>query len=177
MFNRQPFNQGKFNASSLQAIGNNGIALMNMGSNIIRVSKIISAKGVCDLQMKGASDITKIKYSSTISNVKSDSRANGTKVYVVSSDVSSMKMETLSNQYLSGESFILLENINLKPHDELIINTCDMTVTINGQNAMQYFSVDSDFFKLNNGVNEIIYSDDELDRNVSLDIIWKDRWL
>ena len=86
-------------------------------------------------------------------------------------------MYTEANQVLAGESVITLEGITLKPGDELIINTCDMTVTINGQNAMEYFSNDSDFFTLLNGLNTLIYNDSNSSRNISFDVIWKDRWL
>ena len=47
-----------------------------------------------------------------------------------------------------GTKELEFENIELKAGDEVIINTDDMTVTINGQNATVFLSADSDFFKL-----------------------------
>ena len=69
------------------------------------------------------------------------------------------------------------EDLVLCPGDELVINTCDLTVTLNGLNAMEYFAADSEFITLLNGKNIIEYNDESGTRNISFDIIWKDRWL
>lgn len=177
MFNRQPFNRGKFNVSTTQSIGNSGIGLMIMKSNPISSTKIISAKGISNLIMSQDNIGTTVKYDKGTSSMALDSKVEGTKVYIVTSDISSMMLNTEANQSLAGESIITLEGISLKPGDELIINTCDMTVTINGQNAMEYFSNDSEFFTLLNGINALVYSDSNSSRNISFDVIWKDRWL
>ena len=177
MFNRQPFNRGKFNTSSAQSIGNSGIGLMLIKVNSIPASKIISANGMSNLVMKENTDGTIVKYNHSISNILSNTVGEGTKVFIVASDNSNIFMKTEANQSLAGESTIVLESINLKPGDELIINTCDMTVTINGQNAMEYFSNDSEFFTLLNGINTLIYNDSNGNRSISFDVIWKDRWL
>jgi hypothetical protein len=65
----------------------------------------------------------------------------------------------------------------LRPGDELVINTCDLTVTLNGENAMEYFAADAEFITLLNGGNTIEYNDESGAREISFDIIWKDRWL
>lgn len=177
MFNRQPFNRGKFNVQTTQSIGNGGIGLMIMKVNPIFSTKIISAKGVSNLSMGQDTTGTIIKYANSISNMMLGISAEGTKVFIVLSDASNMAISTEANQALAGESIITLEGIDLKPGDELVINTCDMTITINGQNAMEYFSDDSEFFNLLSGLNTLIYSDSNSSRNISFDVIWKDRWL
>jgi len=94
-----------------------------------------------------------------------------------------MIMATSADTIILGEAVINLRDdqtntwLILAPGDELIINTDEMTVTINGQNGMRYFSMDSDFFKLLSGENKIVYSDCSGSRDVLVDIIWKDRWL
>lgn len=178
MFNRQPFNQGKFNVSSGSTIGNSGIALMAMGANSVLGNRIISASGLASLKLGEISDGTNIKYSSGMAGLVMDSQANGTKYYLVTGDPARLIMTTEANQLLSGEEIIVLDGLILSPGDELVINTYDMTVTLNGQNAMQYFSSESDFIKLLNGLNTIEYSDGNGgSRNISFDILWKDRWL
>ena len=177
MFNRQPYNRGKFNVQTAQSIGNNGLAVMLMKANSILASKIISAIGSSDLSMRDDVKGTIVKYNTGTSEILSGSQGEGTKVFIVEGGTSNIRMETAANQVLAGESVISLEGITLKPGDELIINTCDITVTINGQNAMEYFSNDSDFFTLLNGLNTLIYNDSNSSRNISFDIIWKDRWL
>jgi hypothetical protein len=52
-----------------------------------------------------------------------------------------------------------------------------MTVSVNGQNMMKFVSDDSEFFSLLPGDNEIIYTDGVTTRKVSIDILWKDRWV
>lgn len=177
MFNRQPFNRGKFNVSSSSKTGNSGLGLMLMGVNSVLASKIISANGISSLAMNQFTEGTIVKYDKSISDLVLNSYGEGNKVFIVVSDISNMTMTTEANQSLAGESIITLEDINLKPGDELIINTCDMTITINGQNAMEYFSDDSEFFNLLSGLNTLIYSDSNSSRNISFDVIWKDRWL
>lgn len=176
MFNRQPFNRGKFNIST-SAAGNSGLALMLLGVNSVQPSVIISASGVANLSLKQETDATVLRYSSGSSQIILSTQVEGTKVFIVEGGASNIRMEAAANQVLAGESAISLEGIILKPGDELIINTCDMTVTLNGQNAMEYFSDDSEFFNLLNGINTIIYNDGNDERDVSFNIIWKDRWL
>ena len=177
MFNRQPYNRGKFNVQTAQSIGNNGLAVMLMKANSILASKIISAIGTSDLSMRDDVKGTIVKYNTGTSEILSGSQGEGTKVFIVEGGTSNIRMETAANQVLAGESVISLEGITLKPGDELIINTCDMTVTINGQNAMEFFSNESEFFALLNGLNTLIYNDSNSSRNISFDVIWKDRWL
>lgn len=177
MFNRQPFNRGKFNTPSSSAIGNSGLALIFMKANSVPVHRIINASGISNISMKDNANGTIIKYDNGLSAILSDGHGEGTKVFIIEGGTSDIRIETAANQILAGESVISLEGIILKPGDELIINTCDMTVTLNGQNAMEYFSDDSEFFNLLNGINTIIYNDGNDERDVSFDIIWKDRWL
>lgn len=177
MFNRQPYNRGKFNVSSSSTIGNSGIGLMLMVSNPVPGSKIISARGITGLELGQKTVGTILKYDRGISDLRLDSLGEGTKVFIISSEISNMAMKTEANQLLSGESIITLEGLNLEPGDEIVINTCDMTITINGQNAMEYFSDDSEFFNLLGGLNTLVYSDGNSTRNISFDTIWKDRWL
>ncbi len=176
MFNRQPFNRGKFNIST-SAAGNSGLALMLLGVNSVQPSVIISTSGVANLSLKQETDATVLRYSSGTSQIILNTQIEVTKVFIVEGGTSNIRMKTAANQVLAGESVISLEGIILKPGDELVINTCDMTVTLNGQNAMEYFSDDSEFFNLLNGINTIIYNDGNDERDVSFDIIWKDRWL
>ena len=177
MFNRQPYNRGKFNVSSALSTSANGIGLMVMNSNAVNSNKIITANGHANLYMKDNAEGTNIKYNSGITALVLDSFSDATKRFIVSSEVSSLVLGTEANQTLSGESVIDLEGIILRPGEELVINTMDMTVTINGQNAMEYFSNDSNFFNLLNGLNTLIYNDINGSRNISFDVIWKDRWL
>lgn len=177
MFNRQPYNRGKFNTPSTSSVGANGIGLMILNGGPVQGSRLISANGLAILYMKHDVDATINKNDIGNTALTLNGFSNGTKRFMVSSDISSLVLGTEANQMLSGEAVINLEGIILKPGEELVINTCDMTITINGQNAMEYFSDDSEFFNLLSGLNTLIYSDSNSSRNLSFDVIWKDRWL
>jgi len=109
--------------------------------------------------------------------MKMGGTGNGTKVLFGIGNAANMVMQGTVIKSISGESFINLLGIVLKPGDELIINTTDMTITLNGENAMEYFSSDSDFFNLLTGSNEIVYNDANTSRTASVNATWKDRWL
>jgi hypothetical protein len=75
-----------------------------------------------------------------------------------------------------GEEYIELTNIVLAPGEQLEIDTCALTATINGQNVMHLLSHDGDFFDFFPGANEI-----EIEATgagaVAVDTFWKDKWL
>lgn len=75
-----------------------------------------------------------------------------------------------------GEEYIELVGITLRPGEQLEIDTCALTATINGQNVMHLLSNDGDFFDFFPGANVI-----EIEATgagaVAVDTFWKDKWL
>lgn len=75
-----------------------------------------------------------------------------------------------------GEEYIELVGITLRPGEQLEIDTCALTATINGQNVMHLLSNDGDFFDFFPGANVI-----EVEATgagaVAVDTFWKDKWL
>ncbi|MEJ8786101.1 phage distal tail protein [Peptoniphilus sp. HCN-40583] len=75
-----------------------------------------------------------------------------------------------------GQEYIELSGITLRPGEQLEIDTCALTATINGQNVMHLLSNDGDFFDFFPGANEI-----EIEATgagaVAVDTFWKDKWL
>lgn len=88
--------------------------------------------------------------------------------------ISSMTAQTAS---VFGVDILSLPQIVLKPGQELIINTDDMTVTIDGENAIDLLSDDSVFFFLAQGEDIITYSDSSGGRKINFKILYKNRWL
>lgn len=177
MFNRQPFNRGKFNVPSVAISSNSGIALLKLGTMPVDVQRTISANGQASMKLSGLSDGTIVRYAAGSCLFTLGSYADGTKVFIVEAEDAALVMLTQATQQLSGEQVMRFEDLVLKPEDELVINTCDLTVTLNGLNAMEYFAADSEFITLLNGENTIEYNDESGAREISFDIIWKDRWL
>lgn len=178
MFNRQPFNRGKFNLESGEGIiHTTGTARMTMSTTptkfikdlnkVMTTSMILVAQNIPTLQYDGVA----------IGNILSGSTLKYTKIIYLDSNTSEMIMSTEASQTLGDEQTIYLPGIELYPGQELVINTTDMTITIDGQNAMRYFDRYSIFFDLLSGDNIIDYDDGSFSRNVYIDVLWKDRWL
>lgn len=75
-----------------------------------------------------------------------------------------------------GQEYIELTNIVLAPGEQLEIDTCALTATINGQNVMHLLSHDGDFFDFFPGANEIEITASGAG-SVAVDTFWKDKWL
>ena len=177
MFNRQPYNRGKFNVPSVTISSNNGIATLKLGAVPVSAQRTISASGQASMKLSGLSDGTIVRYAAGSCLLTLDGYADGTKVFIVEAEDAALVMLTQATQQLSGEHVMRFEDLVLRPGDELVINTCDLTVTLNSENAMEFFAADSEFITLLNGENTIEYNDESESREISFDIIWKDRWL
>jgi hypothetical protein len=70
-----------------------------------------------------------------------------------------------------------LQKLNVPPGGELVIDTQEMTVTLNGVDVTKHFSPDSQFFKLKPGQNAVVYSDQNLSRTATITFVWRDLWL
>lgn len=75
-----------------------------------------------------------------------------------------------------GEEYIELSGITLRPGEQLEIDTCALTATINGQNVMHLLSRDGDFFDFFPGENVIEITASGAG-SVAVDTFWKDKWL
>lgn len=177
MFNRQPYNRGGFNRASGQTTGANGISLLKLSVNAVAVMRTIAASGISNLSLKQQSAGTVIKYSAAAAMLALKAAGTGIKYFIAGVNPAALEMSSSANQTLAGEASINLEDLVMEPGDELIINTADMTITLNGQNAIEYMTNTSEFFNLLAGLNTIEYSDGSEEREVNIDVIWKDRWL
>jgi len=81
---------------------------------------------------------------------------------------STFRYETLS---LTTPGFIF------RPGDEMVIDTDNMTVEINGQNAMRWLDRESEFFLFNPGINEITVDTQAPNSRFDMRALWKDAWL
>lgn len=176
--NRRPFNRAGFNRLSQTTQGAGGITLMKMKAAPVTAQRdIVALLNPASSKMTGTCKATNVKYAGGSAALIMSGSGKATRVIYASAGYSKMIMSGSADSIVQGEAVINLTGLTLAPGDELIINTIDMTVTVNGQNGMQYFSLDSDFFSLLNGANKIVYSDAVSSRKVLVDIIWKDRWL
>jgi hypothetical protein len=176
--NRRPLNRSGFNRPSTSTSSATGLAQLKLGANPVSAQRTISILPTrSQLAVLGSLQPTNTKYGGGVSDLSLASVANATQVLDGGIGTALLTLLAEALQSVQGEAVITLEGLVLVPGDELIINTQDMTITLNGQNGTEYFSADSEFFTLLSGENTIIYSDGEASRKINLDVIWKDRWL
>ena len=76
-------------------------------------------------------------------------------------------------QHLHVDDIII--NGNIAPGNRLIIDTKNLTVTLNGENALHL--IDGDFFDLVLGNNKITYTDASANRNVLMRVTHRDKFV
>lgn len=178
MFNRQPYNRGKFNTPSIQTTSTSGLSILKLAGNEVKPRQDMTGYGISAFILRTtSSNAINIKNSGGSATLILDSKVSPTKIHYGVLDISNIQLQTKGEPTLAGEELIRLTELVLKPGDELVIDTCEMTVSVNGQNMMKFVSNDSEFFSLLPGDNEIIYTDGVATRKVSIDILWKDRWV
>lgn len=72
-----------------------------------------------------------------------------------------------------ADKVITLDNVSLNTNDIVIINTADWTITKNGANYVHKADSTSEFFKLENGDNDIEITGTG---TIDLTIDFKNRW-
>ena len=179
MFNTQKFNTGKFNIPSSDVASVSGNISATGGlTGTARV--VYSASGRCD----GVSSIEKAN-AARIVKAECDmlhAKSGATCEYYNRVAVSGEPLEGVSGieakaVEVFGITFMRLSDIVLKPGQELVIDTENMTAVIDGENAIHLLSDDSEFFFLAQGSNTITYSDRAAQRKINLKVMWKNRWL
>ncbi len=174
------FNLTQFNKTVFNGVGSGGIPIYTSAS------MHMMATGMCfvDKAMVAVAILRAEAYGQCIRFRPFDGRAemimvsNGNSIrFKFETAEADMVMEASALGYRTyGTKQLELQNIELHAGDEIIINTDDMTVTINGQNAVSYLTDDSDFFKLKPGENYILINGSN-GAVADAYIIWKDRWL
>jgi hypothetical protein len=76
-----------------------------------------------------------------------------------------------------GSSLLELQGINLRPGQELTIDTDTLDVWVDGEKNVTYITTDSEFFQLLPGKNEIIIRDGEASRDLQVTAVWANRYL
>lgn len=78
---------------------------------------------------------------------------------------------------LYAYAYMEFPELILPPDGELIIDTGEMYVTLNGEDVTYLLSSESEFFKLSHGDQVLVYEDGVENRDISFRIIWKDLYL
>ena len=78
---------------------------------------------------------------------------------------------------VANDAEIALEGLQFKPGDTIIIDTETLDVFYNGEPDVSSWVVGSDFFQLGKGMNTLTFYDDADTRELTITVIWADRWL
>ncbi len=172
------FNVGKFNVKNSEIASVNGNSDLVLESNISKflVDKYISEAEVSiELDAK-ANFYIKIMGVKSNADMEINSRALSTNLMYASESTGDMSIDAFGVGSLLGEDYVEIKGLVLKPGQEVEIDMCNLTVTVNGENAMHLMSTDGDFFDFLIGDNDI-----EIEaigaNGVQIDTYWKDKWL
>ena len=132
------YNLGKFNRKGSQASAITGSSTIEVDSNIDDVKIKLFAKGLTsDTRIDAAAIGLLYKYFKGATEFKLNTNSNATlklfNINMLTVDIE-LQAEALGSNI--GEEFIALEGIQLRPGEEMVINTCDLTATINRENAI-----------------------------------------
>lgn len=172
------FNVGKFNVKNSEVASVNANSDLVLGSNLstFLVDKYISeAEASIELDAK-ANLYIRIMGIESNADMEMESKALSSNLVYASEATGDMSIDAYGVGSLLGEDYVEIAGLVLKPGQEVEIDMCNLTVTVNGENAMHLMSTDGDFFDFLIGDNDI-----EIEavgaNGVQIDTYWKDKWL
>ena len=174
------FNLTQFNSTVFDGVGKNGVPIYTVASMHMTTKgsfyAIRAVTAVAHLRAEAIGQLICIRPAEGKATIRAYSNGSFIRIKFVDSTINMLMLATALGYKTYGTKELELQNINLVAGDEVVINTDDMTVTINGQNATMFLTADSNFFKLKPGENLI--SVDGAGKSIAdAYIIWKDRWL
>jgi len=201
MFNRQPFNRGRFNRSTGNAnsVLFYGTAEIAVGAQVDKMNAARGYKGDADIAIYATG---KINYSANLKGIvtigiEADGQFRRVRSLDGKAEIAiAASGSIIRARHLQGEAVIAITAISegfntfryeiisltrpgfiFRPGDELIIDMDSMTVTQNGQNVMRFVDRESEFFLFNPGNNEVTYTSTVTAGRVDVRILWKDAFL
>ena len=198
MFNRQPFNRGRFNRTissvnsvflyggatlKVEAAGNINAVKSFKGSaalNLIVTGKVnysASLKGYADLFLYADGALIRAHNLEGYAPLALSAEGNIIRYRNLSGDM--LLILALNNEGFNTFQYeqISLPGLLIRAGDELIIDTDNQTVTLNGQNVMRFVDRYSEFFRFRPGTNEVTYESAGEGSRADIRILWKDAWL
>ena len=177
MYNRSSFNRSSFNriTGNQQMAGSCRLQLAPLG----RIRRMMSPAGEGKLQLAAEAAISRLPvFTASPVKLQLAATAQASRHYFPVGRTTELWLVAEAPGYNAyGLEFIRMPELVLKPGQELIIDTEDMTVTLDGVNAAHLVTIDSDFIQIAPGENILVYEDGILNRSVQIKIEWKPRWL
>ncbi len=177
MFNKQPFNKGKFNSTTEDAFSffAEGIISFGAKAELTTVKTMQANSNIQTITQGNLIKSRKFKGNSEIETSTNCIQLQRVRKFEGNSIIETNAQSTGFNSY--GYEFITLTGLTLRQGDELIIDTGEMTVELNGQNVINYLTIDSEFFSIKPGENIIIFENGIVNSKADIKILWKDAFL
>jgi len=166
-FNRMPFNRPE----SVEIYGS--FAIDADGEVSVLANIVASPSFLTDLSAETIFDAIREKIGAFLVEAAAEGEVSG-----IRERIGRFVAEaTVEVSFAAGRMHVEVIEFNgqFKPGDQIIIDNERLKFTINGQNALHLMS--GDFFDLNTGENEIIYTDDQSGRTVRMRITFRDRYV
>lgn len=173
------YNLGKFNIKNSSEANISASAEINLSTNCIsfNIEKFVRIDKTVEIYFDSkATAYAEIPSGKTYVEINFDTKALASNLVFSDKGFSNVEILTKAVAALLGESYLEINNIDLKPGEEVEIDMCNLTVTKNGENALHLMSNDGDFFDFligENGVDIVA----EGAGNIQVDAYWKDKWL
>lgn len=180
MLNTQKFNIGKFNILAGGSASQASAAFIQ--DSAMTASAYLAYSALAIVNAEGVLNNTDYSRTKQAQVGAIDALSDMTAQYYIRVPLYPLAADALSGMTAQtaavyGVDIMSLPDLVLKPGQELVIDTDNMTVTLDGRNAIHLLSDDSVFFFLAQGEDLVTYSDNGNSRNINLKVMWKDRWL
>jgi len=173
MYNRTPYNKTAYNRTTSLVF--EWLATANAETATSAAVKIVRyLDGTVEAVATSSGVIIRVLLPSAIAAAESGSVGDYIRTLFLEALAEAVSTASGTGVSTYGSVTMVIEGVNMVAGDELIIDTEHMTVTLNGANIIDRVSDESEFFKLQPGVNDIIV---EGGTTADVKILWKDRWL
>lgn len=173
MFNKSPYNRTPYNRKARFIFEWTATASAESGSGgALLVIRYLS--GAAQAESAASGIVVRVLLPTGQTEALTGSLGDYIRGLFFAGEATALSMSEGAGVSTYGQEVLTVAGVDMRPGDELIIDTEHMTVTLNGVNIVDRVKDDSIFFKLKAGINDIVV---EGGTTADIRILWKDRWL
>lgn len=178
LFNRNSFNRDTFNRSSGAAAGLlAGAARVVFDANG-QIHSMAPLQGVTGIAFDANGNLVSTRpYGDTVAGIDFDGVANLAADAYCSGSAGIVFDAIASAIRVNNDTELALEGLTFAPGDTIIIDTETLDIFINGEPDVASWVVGSNFFQFEKGTNALTFYDNATSRELTVTVLWADRWL
>lgn len=178
LFNRNSFNRDTFNRSSGTSSGLLAGSARFVFDATAEMHSMVPMHGEAGIVFGVDGNLVSTRpYGETITGIDFEGVANLAADAYCSGEIGITFDATASAVRINNDTELTLEGLTFAPGDTIIIDTETLDVFINGQPDVSSWVVGSDFFQLEKGTNALTFYDNVNERELTVTVLWADRWL